>query len=255
MKLERKKVLITGASSGLGRGLAVELARAGNDLVITARREELLAEVTREAEGFGAKCIAVAADATDEAAAEAVVNAGIEAFGHLDLAILNAGGGTAGSMAEFSAAEVKRIMRTNYDTMVNFLCPMIQHMKAPGRGGVIAYTGSPAGTFGLPKSGPYSAAKAAGRTLFDTCRIELADSGIRFVALYPEFTDTPGLDPNDVPVKGLIISSERAVKEMMGAIAREEEHFMFPATIRTAIALGRALPEPLRRRILGLAAD
>ena len=94
MKLERKKVLITGASSGLGRGLAVELARAGNDLVITARREELLAEVTREAEGFGAKCIAVAADATDEAAAEAVVNAGIEAFGHLDLAILNAGGGT-----------------------------------------------------------------------------------------------------------------------------------------------------------------
>ena len=255
MELRGKNILITGASSGLGRGLALALAERGNDLVITARREALLEEVAAEARGFGVRCVPIPCDATDEAASEAVLQAGVDALGHIDVAILNAGGGTAGSMAEFSAAEIKRIMRTNYDTFVNFLAPSIQHMKAPGRGGIIAYTGSPAGSFGLPKSGPYSAAKSAGRTLFDTCRIELAGSGIRFVALYPGFAETPGLDPNDVPVKQLIISSERAVSEMLGAIEREEAHHMFPRTIRAAIGLGRSLPEPIRRRLLRLAAE
>ena len=68
-------------------------------------------------------------------------------------------------------------------------------MKA--QGGTIAYTGSPAGFFGLPKSGPYSAAKAAGRILLDTCRIELKDTKIKLVALYPGFVRTPMADAFD----------------------------------------------------------
>ena len=255
MDLRGKNVLITGASSGLGRGLALALAARGNNLVITARREALLEEVAEEARRHGVTCVPVAADATDEARCEEVLGAGLAELGHLDVAILNAGGGNARSMAEMSASEVKHMMRTNYDTFVNFLCPMIAHMKAPGRGGVIAYTGSPAGSFGLPKSGPYSAAKAAGRMLFDTCRIELKGSGIRFVALYPGFTETDALDPNDVPIKALIIDKDRAVGEMLGAIEREEEHYMFPRRIRYAIDLGKSLPEPIRRRLLSLASD
>jgi short-subunit dehydrogenase len=118
------------------------------------------------------------------------------------------------------------------------------------RGGTIAYTGSPAGTFGLPKSGPYSAAKAAGRTLFDTCRIELAHTPIRFVALYPGFTYTDSLDADEVPVKALIIDKERAVREMVRAIEHGTDHAMFPKRIAWPVRAASLLPESVRRQIL-----
>jgi len=251
MKLQGKTILITGASSGLGRELALKLSHGDNNLVVTARRENLLRELAREVEGKGSRCTVCAADATDPAQCQAVVDAAINAYGGIDVAILNAGGATPMNMADASASDVLHIMKTNYDTLVNFLCLMIAQMKESG--GVIAYTSSPAGYFGLPKSGPYSAAKAAGRLLFDACRIELAGSPVRFVALYPGFTYTEGLDPDDVPIKALIISRERAAREMLSAIEKERSHHIFPRRIRWLIWFARALPEPLRRRLLSKA--
>ncbi|MFN7950717.1 MAG: SDR family NAD(P)-dependent oxidoreductase [bacterium] len=250
MKLTGKTILITGASSGLGRAMAVELAKRDNALVVTARREALLVELAHQIEASGSRCLVRAADASDPAAAQAVVAAAVERFGSIDVAVLNAGGTAAQHMTAITAAEVLRTMRTNYDTLVSFLCPLVDHLRE--RGGVIAYTGSPAGSFGLPKSGPYSAAKAAGRMLIDTCRIELAHTPIRFVALYPGFTYTEGLDVAEVPSRALVISKERAVREMLGAIERERSHHMFPRRVRWPIAVARVLGEPARRRVLAL---
>lgn len=249
MELTKKTILITGASSGLGRALAVALAGRDNALVVTARREPLLRELEREVTAKGSRCLVHAADATDTEASRAVIAAALERFGSIDVAVINAGGSSAQRMGTIPAEEVLGTMRTNFDTLVNFLCPLIDHMRE--RGGTIAYTGSPAGTFGLPKSGPYSAAKAAGRVLVDACRIELAETPIRFVALYPGFTYTEGLDPAEVPIRSLIIEKERAVREMMWAIERGRAHHMFPRRIRWPIALGRVVGEPVRRAILG----
>lgn len=248
MKLTGKTVLITGASSGLGRGVALALARRDCNLVVTARREPLLLELAAEIEALGSRCLPVAADGTDAAQSQRVLDQAIERFGGVDVALLNAGGGTAIDMAAASAEDVLQIMRTNYFTLVHLLCPLIAHLK--GRGGVIAYTGSPAGYFGLPKSGPYSASKAAGRVLLDTCRIELKGSGIDFVAVYPGFTETPSLDPDEVPLKALVIQPDRAVREIVRAIEKRRSHTVFPRRIRWPIAFGRLLPEPIRRRIL-----
>ncbi len=248
MKLKAKNVLITGASSGFGRQIAVDLAKRGNNIAITARRVQRLDELRAEIEGFGVRCVARPADAIEPDQVRAVLDDTIAELGSVDVALLNAGGGKAMSMASASAQDVLHIARTNYDTLVNFLCPMIEHMKP--RGGIIAYTGSPAGYFGLPKSGPYSAAKAAGRTLIDTCRIELADTDIRFVALYPGFAETEGFSPDDVPIKALVISKQRAAQEMIYAIERELPHYMFPKRIKGLMSVARLLPEPLRRRIL-----
>ncbi len=252
MQLEKKTVLITGASSGLGRALAVALAKRGNAIVATARRADLLEELRKEIEASGGRCLPVAADSSITAEAEGVLQKGTAAFGPIDVAILNAGGGKATNMATATAAQVLQQMRTNYDTFVNYLCPLIARMKE--RGGTIAYTSSPAGYFGLPKSGPYSASKAAGRTLMDTCRIELAHTPLRFVALYPGFTYTEGLDAADVPVKALIIHKDRAVREMLKAIERGKGHHLFPKRIAFLISLGRLIPEPVRRWVLARAA-
>jgi NAD(P)-dependent dehydrogenase (short-subunit alcohol dehydrogenase family) len=244
-----KTILITGASSGLGRGMAVALSHGDNNLVVTARRAPLLEELKAEVEANGSRCIVVPADATDPAAAQAVLDAGIEAFSSVDIAIINAGGANPVTMGDAALDDVTWPMRVNYDTLVHTLVPAINHMK--GRAGTIAWTGSPAGFFGLPRSGPYSAAKSAGRVLMDTCRIELAGSGIRFVSLYPGFTHTPGLATEEVPFKALIIPQERAVKEMLGAIERGKNHHMFPKRIAWLMVLARMLPEWLRRRVLG----
>lgn len=250
MQLRGKTVLVTGASSGLGRALSLALAARGNAIVATARRGELLESLRAEIEAAGGRCVAVAADAAVASEAARVLASARETFGPIDVAILNAGGGKATSLVEAEAGDVLGAMRTNYDTLVNYLLPLVRDMRT--RGGTVAYTGSPAGYMGLPRSGPYSAAKAAGRVLFDTCRIELAHTPMRFVALYPGFTYTDGLDPNEVPVKALIIDVDRAVGEMIGAIERGAGHHMFPKRIAFLIALARLMPEPIRRRLLAL---
>jgi len=250
VELSKKTILITGASSGLGRALAVALSRDDNRLIITARRAERLEALAEEVRANGSKCVVCPADATDAAAVAKVIETGKAELGDIDVAVINAGGGKATRMGEASVDDVVGMMRTNYDTLVHFLVPMIEEMRE--RGGVIAHTSSPAGFFGLPMSGPYSASKAAGRMLFDTCRIELAATKIRFVALYPGFTATEGLDPNDVPVKSLIITTERATKEIIRAIRTERSHTMFPKRIRFLMAVARLLPEPVRRRVLAL---
>jgi hypothetical protein len=82
------------------------------------------------------------------------------------------------------------------------------------------------------------------------CGVELADTPIQFVALYPGFTLTPGIDPAVVPHPALMIDIERAVAEILGAIGRGDEHHIFPKRIRGVMGFGRALPEPMRRWIL-----
>ncbi|MBT9556766.1 MAG: SDR family NAD(P)-dependent oxidoreductase, partial [Myxococcales bacterium] len=229
--LENQTILITGATSGLGRAMALALAPRGNRIIVTGRRAALLETLAREVEAHGSRCLTAAVDATDEVEVATHLADAIAHFGRIDVAILNAGGGTALQLGSerASAAAVKETMSRNYDTLVNYLIPLLDHMRDAG--GTIAYTCSPAGTFGLPNSGPYSAAKAAGRVLFDTARIELGHTPIRFVAFYPGFTYTDGLIESVIPFKGLIIQKERAVREMLRAIERGTAHAMFPRRI------------------------
>lgn len=228
--------------------MAVELSKGGNRLIITARRKALLDEVAAEVRANGSECRVVPADVTDADACAAMIEAGVAAFGPIDVAILNAGGGRPLEMNTASVDDVLGLMRLNYDGLVHCLVPMMAHMRE--RGGAIAYTGSPAGFFGLPNAGPYCAAKAAGRVLFDACRVELADTPIQFIALYPGFTLTPGIDPEVVPHPSLMIDTDRAVVEMLGAISRGDAHHMFPKRIKGLMGFGRALSEPMRRWIL-----
>ena len=251
MAISGKTLLITGASSGLGRGVALAFSKGGNNLVVTARRRELLDGLAKEIEANGSRALVCVNDATDTDAAKRVVDEAIATFGHLDIALLNVGGGTALSTdhPKATAAKVLEVMRRNYDSLVNFLVPVAAHMRERGTG-TIAYTGSPAGEFGLPKSGPYSAAKAGARVLFDTFRIEHAGTGVRFVGLFPGFTHTDALDPREVPVKSLIIDVDRAVAEMTWAIERGARRHMFPKRMRWLINFAKALPDAWREWVL-----
>lgn len=248
MDFKDKVVLVVGASSGMGRAVAVRLAAEGASIVATARRQERLDVLAAEITGRGGCCLALAADAEDAAAAERVVAATVERHGRIDLVLLNAGGAPALDMRRMCAREVTAYMRSNYDVVVNYLFPVLRQMVRQG-GGLVAQTNSLAGFLGIPLQGPYSAAKGAARLLIDTCRIEFGPYGIKFVSIYPGFVATEHTANDGMPAP-FEISEERAVDHMLYALRRERSDYMFPLVMRWLIRLALVLPKPVTNRLL-----
>ena len=243
VKLVGKSILITGASSGIGRAVALSLGQRGNSLVVTARRKELLESLAAEIDGLGGQCLPIAADAHDHQAAADVVRQAVDRFGGIDAALLNIGDGPPLNMTTATATDVTDNMRLNYDTLVNFLGPLIVHMK-PRNNGLIAHTNSLAGFLGLPRQGPYSAAKSACRVLMDTCRIELSANNIRFVSVHPGFVATDRVADDGIPAP-LEISELAAAEHIIWAMEKEKRDYLFPFTMRWLIRLARVLPKPV----------
>ncbi|MFW2386775.1 MAG: SDR family NAD(P)-dependent oxidoreductase [Polyangiales bacterium] len=248
MNLVHKTVLITGASSGIGRALAVELAKRKNRLVLTARRKELLDSLVTEIEAAGGEALAVPADALDGDEAERVVREAIERFERIDVAVLNVGDGPVFNMAKITSQQVLGNMRVNYDTFVHYLIPVMEHMK-PFREGMIVHTNSLAGFLGLPMQGPYSAAKAAARILMDTCRIELRSYNLKFVSVHPGFIKTAAQLTYDQPMP-MALSEEQAAKHMVRAMEKGSRDYMFPWVYKMLIKLAGILPKGLLGKIL-----
>ncbi|MBV6659751.1 SDR family NAD(P)-dependent oxidoreductase [Pseudomonas yamanorum] len=243
-----KVVLIVGASSGMGRGLAVRLAGEGAWVVATARRQEHLLELQREITGAGGKCLVHAADALDEKAAASLVAEVVASYGRLDVVVLNAGGAPALDMRHMQAGQVTAYMRSNYDVAVNYLFPALEQMSQQGHG-LVANTNSLAGFLGVPLQGPYSAAKGALRLLIDTCRIEFGAKGIRFLSLYPGFVATAQTANDGMPAP-LELSEAQAVSHMLYAMRSKRWDYMFPLTMRWLIRLSMVLPKPITLWIL-----
>src|SRR5438067_2313685 len=227
-----RTVLFVGASSGIGAEVARHLAPGGNRFVLTARRAPELASVAKEVRAAGSACLDIAADALDPQAAEKVVEAAVAEYGSIDVALLNAGQGPDMSMDQVSVADVSRIMALNYDVVVNYLIPLIEQMGSQRNGGLIAHTNSLAGLLGIPRQGPYSAAKAAARTLIDAARVELAPRGIRFTSIHPGFVATDRIRGDGLP-KPFQISQERAARYVVRALEREpaQAYFPWPTTV------------------------
>jgi NAD(P)-dependent dehydrogenase (short-subunit alcohol dehydrogenase family) len=244
MNFAGKVVLIIGASSGIGRALAVRLADASAIVVATARRRKRLDGLAAEIAGRGGQCRVFAADAEDPAAAEAVVNACIQHHGRIDLLVLNAGGAPAIDMRKMQAREVLACMRSNYDVAVNYLFPVLHQMRRQGHG-LVAQTNSLAGFLGVPLQGPNSAAKGALRLLIDTCRVEFGAFNIRFVSVYPGFVATEATANDGMPAPQQI-SEPRAVDHIVHALRRERMDYLFPWTTAWLVRLSALLPKWLR---------
>lgn len=248
MDLRNQSVLIVGASSGIGRVLALRLAAEGASVMVAARRLGKLEAVAREARAAGGKCLAHAVDAQDSEAAARLVQACVQAHGGLDLLVLNAGGAPALDLRALQASEVLACMRSNYDVAVNVLMPALQHMRERRRG-VVAVTNSLAGLMGVPLQGPYSAAKGALRLLIDTARIEFAADGIRFVSIYPGFIATEAVAGDGMKPQ-FELTEEQAVAHMLRALRSGRADYAFPWRTTLLVHLANLLPKWLTVRVL-----
>jgi short-subunit dehydrogenase len=182
-----KVVLITGASSGIGAALAVEVARAGGDVALLARRADRLAEVAARVRALGRRAEALECDVTRDGDLERAVAACGERLGGVDVAVANAGFGVSGRFAELDLADWRRQMETNVFGVLRTAYAAWPELER--RRGTLAIVGSVAGYLPGPGSAPYAASKFALRSLAESLRIELAPRGVAVVLVSPGYVD------------------------------------------------------------------
>ncbi len=179
-------ILLTGASAGIGRELALQLARERPRLVLAARDAERLAEVAALCRDRGADAIAVRADVGVEADCRHLVERAVEAFGRVDVLLLNAGQDMWARLDQLADPDLlERLMRVNYLGPVWLTYHALSQLKQ--RKGRIVVVSSLAGLTGVPTRTGYSASKHALHGFFDSLRVELAGSGVSVTIVCPDF--------------------------------------------------------------------
>lgn len=181
-----KVIWITGASSGLGEELALQLSRENAQLILTARNREALAEVQHRA---GGECFLLPADLEKDDLAQ-LSEAALKAYGHIDILINNAGV-TQRSMAEETQLAVdRRLMEINFFAPVTLTKCLLPHFRARQTGMVVAIS-SMAGLMGFPLRTSYAAAKHALQGYFETLQVEHTIPGFSALIVSPGRVNTP----------------------------------------------------------------
>jgi NAD(P)-dependent dehydrogenase (short-subunit alcohol dehydrogenase family) len=183
-------VVVTGASSGIGRATALAFAREGAAVVVAARRREPLDRLVEECRAHGASALAVPTDVTDERAVRDLARRPLETFGRLDVWVNNAAVGALGDFEAMPADVFRRVVDVDFFGYVHGARAALPHFRAQGAG-VIINVASVLGKVAMPYYTPYVAAKFAVVGFSETLRQELLGTGIDVVTIMPATMDTP----------------------------------------------------------------
>jgi short-subunit dehydrogenase len=249
-----KVALITGASAGIGAALARELARQGADLVLTARREDRLRDLAREIEATGRSALVVSCDVTRDGDLERAVDAAVERYGRLDVAIANAGFGVVGRVEQLTLDDFRRQLETNVFGVLRTLYAALPELRKTG--GQIVVLGSVAGHVPTPTTSAYSMSKFAVRGLIESIHDELASAGVSMTLVSPGFVDSDirRVDnhgqvheqaPDPVPA-WLRMPTERAARIIVRAIRRRHREVVVTGHGKLLVYVYRHAPWLLR---------
>jgi short-subunit dehydrogenase len=189
-QLTDRRALVTGASSGIGRALALELARRGVDLVLLARREARLAEVCQRVHSeFGRRAIAVVGDVTAPADRQRALDAARDELGGLDILVNNAGASAHGRFADADPGRLRPIMEANFFAPVELIRAALPLLRTGNRP-IIVNIGSILGKRGCPHKSEYCASKFALHGFSEALRAELSPVGIDVLVVAAGPTET-----------------------------------------------------------------
>ena len=236
MQLVGSTVLVTGASSGIGRAVATAVRRRGpGRLVLVGRDRRALARTAADTGGT-----AVAADLTDPAGLRAVVTAGADA----DVVVHAAGRGWAGDFAGMPAGAARELLDLDLWAPVELSRALLPGMLARGRGHLV-FLGSVAGAVGVPGEVAYSAAKAGLAGFAGTLRAELTGQGVGVSTVVPGVVDTPFFSRRGRPYDRAwprAVRPERVARAVVRAVERDRAEVFVPAWLRVPARLRGASP-------------
>lgn len=230
---------ITGASSGIGRALALRLAGSGVQVAASARSADKLAELEAQSDNIRAYVL----DVTDAAANAAVVAAIEEELGPIDLAVLNAGYWHQMGLEELDLAEFRRTVDVNLMGVANGIAALAPAMTGRGRG-QIAVVGSISAYVGLPQGTAYGATKAALLNLCESLKPDFDRYGVTMSIINPSFVETPMTDKNDFDMP-MIMGVEDAVDRIVRGLERKKFEIYFPWRSAWVLKLFRRASYPL----------
>jgi short-subunit dehydrogenase len=243
-----KVVFLTGASSGIGEALAVEMAKRGAILGLVARREEMLRDLAERCESVGGKARVFACDVVDEVAVQNSADALRNEFGRIDILIANAGiGGNNQETRELQPAAVRKVIDINLMGAVNSVYAVLPQMLKRGSGQLVAIS-SLAGFRGLPKSAAYSASKGAMTNFFESVRLDVQHKGVAVTIIQPGFIKTP-LTSGRANKMPFLMELEDALPYFVDAIEQQKKFSAFPWQLAAFVRLGRIFPAWLYDKI------
>jgi short-subunit dehydrogenase len=236
----RGVAFVTGASSGLGKGLALRLAKAGHPVGLSARRAGLLQEVAARIREEGGRAGVYPCDVScREDLLESVGRCEGE-LGPIDLLLANAGMSINTRIDDFDAGAVEKVIRINLLGAVYATEGVLPGMLARGRGHLVAVS-SLAGLGGLPMSAAYSASKGGMINFFESLRLDLKGTGVDVTVIMPGFIRTPMTDHNRHAMP-FLMDLEPALDRMMGAILKRRKSLAFPIPLAALAWMARVLP-------------
>ena len=246
-RLEGKRVVLTGATSGLGNSIAEELANHGVKLFLNGRREDLLRKISRSFQESGTQCGFVAGDITDSNVQRTLVDGCVDSFGGVDCLINNAGVGAMGMFGEANSSRLREIFELNFFAMAELSRLAIPHLTR-GVDPIIVNIGSVLGHRAVPLKSEYCASKFAVHGFSDALRAELSAIPIEVLHVCPatidtEFFDSALEDSTDRDWKsGAKMSPQFVATKTVSSIQRRKHELILPTKAHGLVWLDRLLP-------------
>jgi short-subunit dehydrogenase len=237
VRLAGRTAWVTGASSGIGAALVRELAARGCRVGASARRADRLEQLAREG---GGAVLAAPADVTDREGMLAAAATVEEAFGPIDLAILNAAFWGQFSVEQWDSDVLRRHFDTNVMGMVHGIEAVLPGMRRR-RAGTIVGLGSVAGYRGLPRSEGYGATKAAQIHMLESLRIDLRPHGVEVITVCPGFVRTELTAKNSFPMP-FMLEPQDAARRICRGIEKGKAEIVFPLPMMLGMKAVRLVP-------------
>lgn len=241
------RVLITGASSGIGEALACEYARRRCRVVLAARRADRLQTVAEQVRRCGGEALISVTDVTDRDSVGRAVREAEQKWGGVDLAIANAGVSSIVSSPHLDLADARRIMDVNFGGMLNLFDAVVPAM-VDRRSGHFAGIASLAGLRGVPSAPVYSASKAAMQNYLESMRPRLARHGVAVTIVNPGFVRSEMTAAHRFFMP-FLMDSERAAALVATRLERHPSKIEFPLPMKILVRLLRLLPDSLYDRL------
>lgn len=255
MNFRNKTVIITGASSGIGKALAREFGKLGANVVAGARNEEKLQELINEITSQGGKAVYAVTDVTDEEDCKKLIDKAVETFGGIDVLICNAGISMRALFDDVDLSVLKRLMDVNFWGTVytsKYALPWLQKSR-----GTVAGVSSVAGIHGLPGRTGYSASKYAMTGFLETVRIENLKKGLHVMIACPGFTASnvrftaltaDGSSQGESPrAEEKMMTAEEAAHRIIKGIAKRKRTVLMDFNGRASTQLKKIWPSLLDR--------
>lgn len=245
-----KYVWITGASSGIGYEMALQFAKLGAHVAVSARREERLLELVNKIKAIGRKAVVVQCDVADPEEVKRAADHVYRHFGRLDIVVANAGFGVGGTIEALEPADWKRQYEVNVIGLVSTIKYALPYLKESK--GQIVLMSSVTSMVSSRGTGPYSSSKAAVRTIGQTLSLELEGSGVSCTTIHPGFVvseigqvDNAGKyreDWKDRRPRKLMWPTDKAVRAMLKSIKKRERSVVITGHGIALAFIGRHFP-------------